>query len=631
VSHLRSRVRAAFAAASIACASLAMAPVASAQSAQLSTRASSREVEVGQTFTVQLTAMVEQGQPTPRQPMLRVPPGISVHGPSVATQQQISLSGGKFMQRMGIAATWTLEASRTGRYRIGPATVDVGGRMLSGDVVEVQVSPPGTRPRPKGFDPFDPFSFGLPSMPSLPFQDPDLPSEEPSLPPFPEELRVSRPLDSLAFLRAVVSPKRAVVGEQVTLDIYAYGARGPFRETYTSEPSREAFLSQTLLENSYSEPMYRVPVGGTVWNVKKVRELALFPIQAGKLTVGAMRLGFDGRGYPSAGQARGLVRYSEPLVVDVSEPPLAGRPPGYRLGDVGRYTLTARVEPREVSAGEAVSVVAKLEGTGSVPFTLRTPQQHGVRWLEPTQVEQIEPRGSTIGGWRKLTYIVHLEEAGEVDLGELSLPYWDPERETYDVAKASLGKVRVLPSSDSAPKIPEEPDALAGVMTLRKTLGSDPGARAPITDESWYWLALLLAPTSVVLTGSGKAAARRLRERAQARRESHASAVAKALGEARQAARDGKLPAVAAAVERAIVAGIEDASGLKARGILRAELESELRNAGVDDDVAREACAILDVCDGIRFTSSSEDATADELVSRTSDLTRKLGRQRGKS
>jgi len=631
VSRRRFRLSALLVAASIAGASLATAPTAFAQNAQLSTRASSRQVEVGQTFTLQLTAMVEQGQPTPQQPMLRVPPGISVHGPSVATQQQISLSGGSFTQRIGIAATWTLEASRTGRFRIGPATVNVGGKMMSGDVVEIQVSPPGTRPRPKGFDPFDPFGFGLPSMPSFPFQDPNQPGEEPSLPPFPEELRISRPLDTLAFLRAVVSPRRAVVGEQVTLDIYAYGARGPFRETYTSEPSREAFLSQTLLENSYAEPMYRVPVGGMIWNVKKVRELALFPIRAGKLTIGAMRLGFDGRGYPSSGPARGLVRYSTPLFVDVSEPPLTGRPPGYRLGDVGRYTLTARVEPREVSAGEAVSVVAKLEGTGNVPFNLRTPQQHGVRWLEPTQVEQIEPRGSTIGGWRKLTYIVHLEEAGDVDLGELSLPYWDPERETYDVAKASLGKVHVKPSSDDAPKIPQEPDALAGLMKLRKTMGSDTSARAPITDESWYWLALLLAPTSVVLTGGGAAAARRLRQRTQARRESHASAVARALAEARKAARDGKPGGVAAAVERAIVASIEDATGLKARGILRDDLEAELRNGGVEEDAAREARSILDACDGIRFTTSSGNAPADELVTRTSALTQRLGRRRGKS
>jgi hypothetical protein len=64
-------------------------------------------------------------------------------------------------------------------------------------------------------------------MPQLsPLFDDDDPTG--SLPPYPEELRVDRAPDAYAFLRAVASPTQVVVGQQLTLKIYAYGRQGPF-------------------------------------------------------------------------------------------------------------------------------------------------------------------------------------------------------------------------------------------------------------------------------------------------------------------------------------------------------------------------------------------------------------------
>ena len=453
-------------------------------------------------------------------------------------------------------------------------------------------------------------------MPKLPGFG-DEPGDEPQLPQFPEELRVSRAEDPIAFLRVVAVPTKVAVGEQVTLRIYAYGGRGPFREANTSEPSREAFLAQTLLENSYTETMYRVPVGGEVWYAKKVREIALFPIRAGELTVGSMRMGFDGRGYPSSSQHRGLERLSPPIVISASEPPLAGRPPGYKVGDVGRFTLSANVEPREIAAGEAVSIVAKLEGTGNLPFELRAPQRTGVQWLEPTTVDEIAPRGTTIGGWRKFTYVVRVDQSGDVDLGELDLPYWDPERESYDVARAKLGIVKVKPATGADSKEPEPNDSLKDAISLRKTLG--PGAPPPrrISDESWFWVLLLLAPLGVTLTGQGVSLARRLKHKVRENKESLATQSSKALADALRAANAGDVAKAASAAERAVVTALEGTVGLKARGILREALGKELEARELSHELADEITSLLGDCDDARFTGSDEAKDA-KFLRRTS-------------
>lgn len=593
---------------------LCSAPAAAAGKPQLRTQVSSRTVEVGKSFTLQLTALVDMGDPTPTGPTLAVPPGITAHGPAIGMQTQVSIIQGQVIKRIGIGATWELTASRVGHFRIGPPSVQVGGRRYNGDAVTIEVVPARSAPSPPTIDPFDPFS-GFPKFPGLPdpFGRDDDDELVDQLPPFPEDLRIARAYDQQAFLHAVVTPARAVVGEQVTLRIYAYGKRGPFRETNTSEPSREDFLAHVLLESSYAEQLHRVPIEGQVWYAKKVREIALFPLRAGQLRIGPMRMGFEGRGYPSEGQHKGLVRYSNALSLDVREPPVDGRPPGYKLGDVGRFTLSATVEPRTVDAGDSVSVVAKLEGTGMVPFDLKTPEQHGVQWLEPTVAEDIGPRGTAIGGWRKFVYVVRLDQTGEIDLGELSLPYWDPQRASYQTARAALGTVRVSAGTGAPVEAPTK-DHLEGVMTPRTTLGAAPQPRRLPSDHPWFWLALLAGPASVVVVAQALRAGRGLRSRRAEHKTSPLAEARRALAEARAARARGSDSDGASATERAIFAAIEHATGLKARALLRDELAGEVEKRGVPEDQAATLRELLDDCDRVRF--ESDDGAARDLIER---------------
>jgi hypothetical protein len=581
----------------------------------LQTRVSTKRPEVGESFSVQLTALGDAGE-QPSSPALVAPAGFSMHGPSTASQQQVSIAGGRISHRHGITATWTLTPTRPGHFTIGPPTVMIGGRRMQGDRISVEVVPAGQGQRTPGFDPLDPFALpGLPRMPRLPQMPPLFGTDDPadSLPPYPPELQIERAPDGYAFLRAVATPNRVVVGQQVSLKIYAYGRQGPFREASTSEPSRPDFIAHTIVENSYGERNYRVPIEGNVWIAQKVRELALFPIRSGTLVIGPMKMAFEGRGYPSAG-GKGLPRESAPIEIAVTEPPLAGRPPGYRIGDVGQYSLTASVEPRELMAGEAVSVVATLEGTGNVPFKLRVPQQHGVDWLDPTIVDDVEVRGSTVSGTRKLGYIVRVQRAGKLELGELSLPFWDPERDAYRVARAQLGTVDVQPNPDQSYD-PDKAigDRLQGIVTPRKSLGAASAPRRPWSDSIWYWLLLALGPLGVALTGGGIRAARRLHERALKARGSAGSIASRELAGARRA---GDLRDVASHVERALVAAIEASTGLRARGILRAELADALAERGVASEAADEIRALLDVCDDIRFTRQAGHAAERDLPTR---------------
>jgi hypothetical protein len=602
----------------------------------LRTTLSSHRAEVGEGIRVELTALSDQE--TPGSPRLRAPPGFSVQGPSVSSSQQISFSNGHFERRRGITATWVLVGTRPGHYVIGPATVEVGASVMQGETAAIEIVPPGTIPRPKPrsfFDPgspFDPFS-GMPRMPGFPgLGDPD---DTPLLnagPEAPAEYAVAHAPDELAFVRATVSPTTVVVGEQVTLRVYGYGSRGPYDEVGSSEPSRADFLSQVLVDTSFRQPRYIVDIDGTRWSAVKLREVALFPLHAGTLTIGGMRTGFRGPGYPETRPLQGLVRTGPELQVVVTEPPIAGRPPGYEIGDVGAYALSAEVEPRRVEAGDAVAATIRLEGTGSLPEHLKLPEQRGVEWLEPTITQAVTPNGPLIAGWRSFRYVVRLETAGTHDLGEVTLPFYDPRDHRYDVARVRLGTVEVTPGKDApptpaagAPSAQPPPEALEGIGATRKKLGPTPVPPRHLADGPAFWAFLVGGPGGVAALGGLVELLRRLRTRLSARAGSRTALARRALQEAEAAAlrRDGA--AVAGAIERAVYATIEERFGLKARAVLRDSLVAELGRAGADSALARDVVEILGACDGLRF-GEAPDAGAAGAVDRATSVVARLGR-----
>jgi hypothetical protein len=606
----------------------------------LRTTVSAHQAEVGEGIRVELSAMSDGESPS--NPRLRVPPGFSVQGPSVASSQQLSFSNGHFEHHRGITATWIVVGMQPGHYVIGPPTVDGENGAQTGQSVNVEIVAQGALPRQQQqqqrrrglFDPSNPFDpFGM--MQRLPGLD-DLDDSLLGGPPeAPAEYMVEHAADRLAFLRATVTPTEAVVGQQVTLRVYAYGGRGPYDEIGSSEPSRADFLAQVLVDSSYRQPRYIVTLDDERFSVVKLREVALFPLHAGTLTIGSMRMGFRGPGYPETQPMHGLVRESPELHVVVKEPPVAGRPSGYELGDVGSYQLSAEVEPRRVEAGDAVAATIRLEGTGNLPHHVKLPEVRGVEWLEPTITDGITTNDGLIGGNRTFRHVVRLEEPGTIDLGEVTLPFYDPRAHRYGTARAHLGKVEVSPGKVAAtpkPAASTTPSAASrdpfdGLGGPRDKLGPVPASGGHLTDSRAFWALLACAPMSVVVLGGLAELTRRVRRRMSHRAESLGTLARRALDAARAAESTNDRVAVAGAVERAVYTSIEDRLGLKARAVLRTELRARLGSAGADDALAQDVATLLDACDALRFAGGPE-ASPGRVVEQGASVVARLERLR---
>lgn len=612
-------------------------------SAQLSTAAP--KIEAGHPLRVQLT--VTSDDDAPESPRLTIPTGFGLRGPSVSTRFSTSIQGWSAQTRRSIDATWEVTPSKTGTFTIGPAQAFVNGKPVTSNAVRVEVVAPGTLPAPPPAPTrrgprslFDDDDFTFPGFPGLggrggrSMLDDLLQQQVDTLPPAPSDYQVNGARDRTAFLEATVTPEHAVVGQQVTLRIVAYGAAGRFRESDPREPRRTDFFSTPLQSNSTPEQLYSVRVGETDYLAVKVREYALFPLKAGKLEIGPMKMAFYGSNYVSARTGQPIERESKALYVDVSEPPSAGRPLDYQVGDVGRFELRASVSPKQVREGDSFSVVAVLEGKGRLPETLRVPEQTGLEWLKPTTNEQsgIAPDKQIVGK-RTFTFIVKATRVGTLDLGKLTLPYFNPEGGNYAVASATLGNVVVEPGAAAAASTTPaddkraSPAASAAPELELNELASARRQLRPFTRDShwthaaWVWPTLFGLPLGVALTQlSGDRLMAWLRRRQQ-RRNSLGNRVSDELKQVDALQSQGDLDGALVALERTVFLAIEHATQLKARGVLRERLAETLTQVGLTSELAAQLVGLLGDLEALRFARNGDLAS---LVARAKTLIGRL-------
>jgi len=582
-----------------------------------------RSVEVGEVLSVSLSVTVDSSAPSPSDPRLALPDALRSGPPNISTQTQISFVNGHLTRRSGITANWQVVAAREGVFVVTPS-VTWNGRKLQANALRITVHPatPGGRarrptptPAPNPFDPFGMF----PKLPNL-FDQPEPPPAAPADP----ELSLDAPLDSKVFLRSVVDQKNPVVGEQVTLTIYAYARVNAIELTDVHEPSTPDFFLRELMPQGSQPDPRAVVINGVVWRVQPILKKALFPLRSGDLSIGPMQVTVVG------GRTSGLtggLRESQEMKVHVGEPPAAGRPVGYQIGDVGNYTLSITVDPRVSEVGGAVAVAANLAGVGNVPNAIRVPLTSSFEWLEPQVRENIDVENGKIRGSRSFSYVVRPKIAGNLDMGEITLTYWNPDKKAYEWARASLGKVDVAPQKKPAvaqdPAAPHDPWSTLGQP--RDNLTSYPHAREPLTDKPFYWIGLFGAPCAVVMGSLGSRGLRRLRSRLAERRGSAERGIDQALAQAREARKREDRAGLATALERAVYLAIERATSVKARALLVDDIVSALEHRKVPSDLASEIRELLSSIETTRFAPEAAPPVG-ELADRVAGAVRRMGR-----
>ena len=593
---------------------LGLTRAASAGPAEISARADNDTVGVGETAQVEVRAS-SSGEAID-DPQLGAAPGFQVVGPpQLMPSESVSIINSSISRKRMLVASYVLKAVTAGSHTVGPASMRVGTQRVKAPPLVIKVVPAGQAPprrqapnqgRRPSFSPFDPFGgFFGDFMPEPPPPQPTVQTD----PAF--SLPASR--GSILFLHALIDKTNVVAGEPVTVSTYMYiGARFPnislARDIIASDFIRRDVMDKAAVNKSVG----LAEAGGMLWEVRQIGKQMFFPLRTGDLAIGSMALNLSGL---TTGTE---TRESESFVVHVTEPPQRGRPPGYTLGDVGKFELAVTVTPREVDEDGAVAVELQLSGTGNMPSRLEPPVQTGIDWLEVQTRENIGlTPGGKWGGTRTFSYILKPHRSGTLELGDWSFPYWNLETKRYAVARANLGSIQVKarPLSEAlAAEKNAPPDPFAGLPSLRKKMREASVQNDFIADSRLFWGALLALPLSYGVAMGLSQMLGRLRSSRDARKTSPANQLKQRLAAAEEALARQDARSVDASIARALETAAQLYRRIDVRNVGPDRFVQMLLEASVSPLLAHRCETLLKAGEASRF--ALDDVSLEVLAER---------------
>jgi hypothetical protein len=226
------------------------------------------------------------------------------------------------------------------------------------------------------------------------------------------------------------------------------------------------------------------------------------------------------------------------------------------------------------------------------------------------QLGSVGREADTFGGRRAFDYVVRVRRAGDVDLGEVSLPFWDPDQKRYVVARATLGTVHVKPAAAAPAASADAPEQemLPGLPPPRDTLEGTAPSHAHPDDSRLYWLLGVGAwPAMFGMAVAGRAAGRRILQAWRSRRASPATDLKDRVTAANAACHGQDARAADAAIAHALEAAAIAHAGVNVRGAVGDEVIHRLEDAGVARDAASRIAELLRECEAARFAPDAAD------------------------
>ncbi|MEM7138056.1 MAG: BatD family protein [Myxococcota bacterium] len=541
----------------------------------VSLNATPTKVRVGDTFSLEVRASVKGGGlESLRLEDLRKYPELEVVSHQTSRPTQISFGFGSGMQvESSVSHLYGMRATAPGTYTFSPAVATIDGKAYESQGLTIEV-------------------VGA----ALDFGDPR--GEPPD-----DELSGAR-YDPDGFVRTVVEPTTAFLGQQVDVSVYLYARAGVVTRTVSpSKLSMDGFwVYDEQVQNLQSDV---VTVNGTRFQRFLLQRSAAFPQRTGTLTIGAPKVTFDGGGRSIFDPSRRIERNGVAVQLEVEPLP----PPGPSDAYVGNVALNASIDPPEVETGNAVTLRIQAAGAGNTQdLRIQLPTIAGVRALQPAIQDDRRFSGKTMGGIRTWEWILIAEQPGEHVVPAISIPYFDPKTKEYGTATTkpltfrAQGAAAPQPSQPSSPTIapPQGDETQFGPIRVYSALSR---GSAPLRKRAWFpWLLGFPPFAFLLLTVAIGFSRRRDRDR------SSAEAVQRERLAAAKKALRGKDPrAFYDAVVETLIQAVETRTDDSVRGLPNAELRSRLANAGFDEDLIGRVINELDGADFARFAASGVD------------------------
>jgi hypothetical protein len=358
------------------------------------------------------------------------PPSLNdfyvLSGPNQSNSMHIS--NGSMQQT--ISFSYILQAKAEGTFKIGPASIEAGGKKLQSAPLSIRVvkgNSSSSRGQQQGSG-------------SQPAQD----------------------MGDNLFLRVSLNKSSAYQGEEVIATYKIYFRVSVVNYGVDKLPALNGFWTQDL-DMPKQPAIYKENVDGVQYNVAEIRKVIMYPQQSGMLELEPLEVQavvrqqvkrksnpndiFDQLFSDHFGSSIQDVTYtikSNTARLTVKELPSAGKPAGYG-GAVGRFSMESSLDKSETKANDPVTLKVRIAGRGNIKL-LEAPVisfPPDIESYDPKSTDQISTGAAGISGTRTFEYLLIPRNPGEYKIDPFSFSYFDLDKKEYVTLSSPEFRIKV--------------------------------------------------------------------------------------------------------------------------------------------------------------------------------------------
>lgn len=253
-------------------------------------------------------------------------------------------------------------------------------------------------------------------------------------------------IDKNLFIKVTADKKFCYAGEAVVVSFKLFSRLQSASEAEKS-PGFYGFSVVDMLDINQAHTAV-TRLNGQIFNTAILRQVQLFPMQAGTFTIDEMyvknEIEFDGKNGKTTIEKEII---SKPITIQVKALP-APRPKMF-TGAVGKFAIEAHLEKDSIEVNEQNKLIVTLTGKGNF-IQLEQPQiswPKGFEVFDAIITDQLKKNVAPIEGKRMYVFEFTADSSGVYSIPAIVFSFFDPQAAIYKKGATGVLKIKVMPAN----------------------------------------------------------------------------------------------------------------------------------------------------------------------------------------
>jgi hypothetical protein len=540
-------------------------------------------------------------------------------GPNKSSSTSIQIINGRRSQSVTITYTYYLQATREGKYTIGPASCVLDKKQYNSNEVSIEVVKEAGA------------------------------ANQPRTSPGPASTQKAAGATDQLYVRILTDRNSVYLGQHIVATLKLYTRLDVTGLGKADIPDFNGFWSQEIPQPSQIS-LQRENVNGVIYNTGIIKKVLLFPQRSGEISIEPFELEVIVR-QKVGGETGGIwddffstyTNVSKPLVskpVTISVMSLPGNEPASFNGAVGQMKMSTTLDRMEAKTNDAITMKVSISGNGNIKLVeapvINFPPDFETYDPKVTTNIQNTENGQT--GSKTFEYLLIPRHAGKYRLPPVHFSYFDLSEKKYKSVSGQEYNITVSKGDEEevvniTPGLSREEYQKLGTDILY--IKSGPFSLYPLNRYLFgslhffmiYILALALFLFVVIL---GRAHIKRMQNVEMIRNRRANRLAGKKLKTAHDYLRTGQKEHFYEAVLNALMGYLSDKLNIPYSELTREKVVSVLGEYKVDPEITSRLMDLVHTCEQARYSPLEESAEMKTVYSDTvkflSDLEKNLKR-----